>query len=163
VHRAEGHLHPVASRPQERRRPCGAEELGPGPRAGRLLPLRHSGELAKLNEIWELDAVFANYFLPQQKLVFKQRNGAKVTKRHDTAATPHQPAVAHDAVRKRPIITMDATFKRLKPAALSRQILALTGELEVLAQAKKAPRTRPPVNHAWNDQVWRRNSNEATS
>ena len=121
------------------------------------------GELAKLNEIWELDAVFANYFLPQQKLVFKQRNGAKVTKRHDTAATPHQRAVAHDAVRKRPVITMDATFKRLKPAALSRQILALTGELEVLAQAKKAPRSRPPVNHAWNDTGWRRKSNEATT
>ena len=121
------------------------------------------GELAKLNEIWELDALFANYFLPQQKLIFKQRQGAKVIKRHDTATTPHQRAVAHEAVRKRPIITMNATFKRLKPAALSRRILALTGQLEVLAQAKKAPRARPPVNNAWNDQGWRRNSNEATS
>jgi hypothetical protein len=120
-------------------------------------------ELAKLNQIWELDADFANYFLPQQKLVFKQRNGAKVTKRHDTATTPHQRAIAHESMRKRPIITMNAAFKRLKPAALSRQILALTGELEVLAQAKKAPRSKPPVNHAWNDQGWRRNSNEATT
>jgi transposase InsO family protein len=121
------------------------------------------GELDKLNEIWALDAVFANYFLPQQKLIFKQRNGAKVTKRHDTAATPHQRAVAHPGVRARPKITMNATFNRLKPAALSRQILALTGELETLAQAKKAPRSKPPVNHAWNDSDWRRKSNEATS
>jgi len=120
-------------------------------------------ELTKLNEIWALDAVFANYLLPQQKLIFKQRNGAKVTKRHDTATTPHQRAVAHQGIRKRPIITMNATFKRIKPAALSRQILALTGELEVLAQAKKAPRSRAPVNHAWNDQGWRRKSNEATT
>jgi hypothetical protein len=58
---------------------------------------------------------------------------------------------------------MNATFKRIKPAALSRQILALTGELEVLAQAKKAPRSKPPVNHAWNDRGWRRKSNEATT
>lgn len=101
-------------------------------------------ELAKLNEIWDLDAVFANYFLPQQKLVFKQRTGAKVTKRHDTAATPHQRAIAHDDIRRQSIITMNAAFKRLKPAALSRQILALTGELETLAQAKKAPRSKPP-------------------
>lgn len=122
-----------------------------------------AAELAKLNEIWELDAVFTNYLLPQQKLVFKQRNGAKVTKRHDTATTPHQRAIAHESMRKRPIITMNATFKRIKPAALSRQILALTGELEVLAQAKKAPRTKPPVNHAWNDADWRRKPNEATS
>jgi hypothetical protein len=110
-----------------------------------------------------LDAVFTNYFLPQQKLVFKQRNGAKVTKRHDTATTPHQRAIAHNDVRKRPVITMNATFKRLKPAALSRQILALTGQLEVLAQAKKAPRSKPPVNTSWNQAGWRRKSNEATS
>jgi hypothetical protein len=79
--------------------------------------------------------LFANYFLPQQKLLFKQRNGAKVTKRHDTAAMPHQRAAVHEAVRKRTIITVNATFMRLKPATLSRQILALTGQLEVLAQA----------------------------
>jgi len=84
--------------------------------------------------------VFATYFLPQQKLIFKQRNGAKVIKKYDTATTPHQRAVAHPDVRKRPIITMNAVFKRLKPAALSRQILALTGQLEALAQAKTAPR-----------------------
>ena len=122
-----------------------------------------AAELGKLNEIWELDALFTNYFLPQQKLVFKQRNGAKVTKRHDTATTPHQRAIAHDGMRKRPAITMNAAFKRIKPAALSRQILALTGQLEVLAQAKKAPRSKPPVNTAWNETGWRRNSNEATT
>jgi transposase InsO family protein len=122
-----------------------------------------AAELATLNEIWELDAVFANYFLPQQKLIFKQRSGAKVIKKYDTATTPHQRAVAHPDVRKRPIITMNAVFKRLKPATLSRQILALTGQLEALAQAKTAPRAKPPVNHAWNDRGWRRNPNEATS
>jgi len=60
-----------------------------------------AAELDKLNEIWALDAAFTNYFLPQQKLVFKQRNGAKVTKRHDQAKTPHQRAVAHKDLGKR--------------------------------------------------------------
>jgi len=120
-------------------------------------------ELAKLNEIWELDRIFTNYYLPQQKLLFKQRNGAKITKRHDAATTPHQRAITHVDMRKRPIITMNAEFKRIKPAALSRHILALTGELEVLAQAKKAPRARAAVNHAWNDHDWRKKANEATS
>jgi hypothetical protein len=50
--------------------------------------------------------------------------------------TPHQRAIADPAVRARPKITMNAQFKPIKPAALSRQILALTGQLEVLAQAK---------------------------
>ncbi len=120
-------------------------------------------ELAKLNEIWELDRVFTNYYLPQQKLIFKQRNGAKVTKRHDVATTPHHRAIVHVGIRRRPVITMNAEFKRLKPAALSRHILALTGDLEVLAQAKKAPRARAAVNHAWNDSGWRRKPYEATS
>jgi hypothetical protein len=57
---------------------------------------------------------------------------------------------------------MNAAFRRIKPAALSRQILALTGQLEVLAQAKKAPRSKPPVNAAWNARDHRRFSNEAT-
>jgi len=69
-------------------------------------------ERAKLNEIWVLDAEFTNYFLPQQKLVFKQRTGAKVTKRHDIATTPHQRAVAHQDMTRRRVISMNAAFKR---------------------------------------------------
>ena len=114
------------------------------------------------NEIRALDSLFTNYFLPQQKLVFKQRNCAKVTKRHDEAKTPHQRAVAHKDVRKRPVIAMNAAFRRIRPATLSRQILALTGQLEVLAQAKKAPRSKPPVYAPWNARSHRRFSNEAT-
>ncbi|MEV7573341.1 transposase family protein [Pseudarthrobacter sp. NPDC089323] len=108
-----------------------------------------AGELEKLNEIWELDRVFTNYLLPQQKLVSKQRYGAKVTKKHDAPATPHQRAVRHPRMRKSPVIRMNATFKRIKPGALSRQILALTAELETLASAKK-PAPIKPVNRAWN-------------
>jgi len=71
--------------------------------------------------------------------------------------TPRQPrtsgpsAIGQVGMRKRPVIAMNAEFKWIKPAALSRHILALTGDLEVLAQAKKAPGTRASVNHAWND------------
>ena len=39
-------------------------------------------------------------------------------------------------------------FKRIKPAALSRQILALTGQLEILALAKKPAPVKPAVNSA---------------
>jgi len=109
-----------------------------------------ASELAKLNEIWELDRVFTNYLLPQQKLVFKQRNGAKVTKKYDTATTPHQRAVIDETVQKRPIIQMNAEFKRIKPAALSRQILALVGELETMSLAKRAAAPKPAVNQASN-------------
>lgn len=121
-----------------------------------------AAELAKLNEIWALDAVFANYLLPQQKLVQKQRIGSRVVKKHDEARTPHQRAITHPAIRKRAIITMNAAFKRIKPAALSRQIMALTAELGILAQAKPAPRLQA-INHAWNTGLNRRNPRQATN
>ncbi|GAB3134640.1 DDE-type integrase/transposase/recombinase [Marisediminicola antarctica] len=107
-------------------------------------------ELTLLNEIWELDRVFTNYLLPQQKLVFKQRNGAKVTKRYDVATTPHQRAIAREDMRKMPIIRMNAEFKRVHPAAQSRKILALTGQLETLALAKKPAAVKPPVNQTFS-------------
>jgi len=108
-------------------------------------------ELAKLNEIWELDRLFTNYLLPQQKLATKQRYGAKVIKHYDAPATPHQRAIKHPQVRKRPIITMNAAFKRIRPAHLQRDILHLTGELEKLSLNKKAPPPKPPVNTRWNN------------
>ena len=93
--------------------------------------------------------MFTNYFLPQQKLVFKQRHGAKVTKKYDTATTPHHRALGHETMRKRPIIQMNAQFKRIKPGALSRQILALTGELETMALAKRAAERKPVANYSF--------------
>jgi hypothetical protein len=58
---------------------------------------------------------------------------------------------------------MNAAFKRIKPAALSRQILALTGQLEILPQAEQAAGPKPLVNRAWNDSDWRRSPREATN
>ena len=116
----------------------------------RYLRYDTASELDLLNEIWELDRIFTNYLLPQQKLIFTQRHGAKVTKRHDRATTPHHRAIADPNVRKMPVIRMNATFKTIKPAALSRSILALTGRLETLALAKTPAPVKPAVNRAWN-------------
>jgi hypothetical protein len=55
-------------------------------------------ELKILNEIWALDQRFTNLLCAQQKLISRERVGAKVIKRHDTAQTPHQRAVASSAV-----------------------------------------------------------------
>jgi hypothetical protein len=99
---------------------------------------------------------------PQQKLISKERRGAKVIKKHDAALTPHQRTVSHPGIRKGPVIAMNAQFKRLKPAALSRHILTLTGELEVLARAKAAPRNRR-INTSFNPGPKRTFSAEATT
>jgi hypothetical protein len=72
-----------------------------------------------------------------------------VTKRYDTATTPHQRAIGREDMRKMPIIRMNAEFKAVHPAAQSRQILALTGQLEILALAKKPAAMKPVVNRTF--------------
>lgn len=45
-------------------------------------------ELDLLNQLWPLTSLQVNLFLPQQKLISKERTGATVHKKHDTATTP---------------------------------------------------------------------------
>jgi hypothetical protein len=69
-------------------RACGAEELGPGPGAGRILPVRHCSRAGQAQRDLGAGRPVHQLLPAQQKLVFKQRNGAKVTKRYDTVQTP---------------------------------------------------------------------------
>ena len=112
-------------------------------------------ELVLLNKIWTLQSLLTNYFYPQQKLIFKVRDGAKITKKHDTAATPHRRAQAHPNLPTTAKATLTATYLDINPAALQRQIQALMNELLTLAITKagpqrKAPPTRAPANQATN-------------
>lgn len=90
-----------------------------------------------LNRIWLLQSSMTNFFNPSQKLVSKVRDGAKVTKKYDTAATPFQRADRHPAISK--------TYKDLNPAAIQRQNQALTSELLTLTIAKSAARQKPSI------------------
>ena len=155
MHRPQDHLHPVPARELQRRRPRRAEELGPGPRAGRLLPLRHQSRTGPAEHHLGLDAVFTNYLLPQQKLVSKVRTGAKVSKKYDAATTPHRRAERHAAVSDEDKAILAATYTGLNPAAVQRQIQALTAELLTITTSKagptkKAPATRAPSDEATN-------------
>ncbi|MDR6688315.1 transposase InsO family protein [Arthrobacter sp. 1088] len=119
-------------------------------------------ELELLNQIWELDRIFTNYLLPQQKLVSKVRVGAKVSKRHDAPATAHRRTAAAPDVSPMALIRMDTEYQKVRPAALSRQILSLTRRLETLSTAKQPAPVKPPVNEDWNRRPNRRFSNDAT-
>ncbi len=108
------------------------------------------GELKVLNDIWELDQVYTNYLLAQQKLTFKQRKGAKVTKRHDRAQSPYQRTLAWDALADQDRVKLEMTMAEIKPAELFRQIATLTTRLENMALSKAPAPARPPVNRAFN-------------
>ncbi|MDT7719527.1 MAG: hypothetical protein QOE94_538 [Mycobacterium sp.] len=112
-------------------------------------------ELLLLNKIWTLQSLLTNYFYPQQKLVYKVRDGAKITKKHDTATTPHRRAQARPNLPTTAKANLTRTYLDSNPAALQRQIQALMNELLTLAITKagpqrKAPPTRAPANQATN-------------
>ncbi len=119
-------------------------------------------ELGVLNEIWELDRIYTNYLLAQQKLVSKVRHGAKVTKRHDRAATPFTRAIARRELTAASRTTMEATMAAVRPGDLYRAIQELTTRLERMALSKAPARLRAPVNRAFNPTLHPEVLDEAT-
>jgi hypothetical protein len=86
-----------------------------------------------------------NSFLPQQKLLSKVRDGAKVTRTYDLATTPHRRAERHAAVSAEDKTIMNDVLVELNPAAIQRQIHALTAELLTLTTNKAAAAGKPPA------------------
>ena len=102
-------------------------------------------ELLLLNEIWQLQSRLTNYFYPQQKLISKVREGAKVTKKYDTATTPFHRAIDHPTMTEERIVAMTRTHALINPAATQRQIQALTAQLLNLTTSKAEPGARARI------------------
>ena len=102
-------------------------------------------ELLLLNKIWVLQSQMTNYFLAQQKLISKVRDGAKVTKKYDVPTTPHRRAERHKEVSTQDKTIMKDTLTGLNPAAIQRQIQALTAELLTLTTSKASAGGRPKI------------------
>ena len=113
-------------------------------------------ELLLLNEIWQLQSKLTNYFYPQQKLISKVRDGAKVSKKYDTAATPFHRAINHPTMTEGRILGLARAQGRINPAATQRRIHALTNQLLTLTSSKAGPTTNARA-------AMRAPSNEATS
>jgi hypothetical protein len=115
-----------------------------------------ASELLLLNEIWQFQSKLTNYFYPQQKLVSKVRDGAKVSKKYDTAATPFHRVIDHPMMPADHIALLAMAHGRINPAATQRRIHALTSQLftlatsKVTAQANTRMATRAPSNEATN-------------
>ncbi len=102
-------------------------------------------ELLLLNQIWVLQSQVTNFFLPQQKLIAKVRDGAKITKTYDRATTPQARADRHPGVTDEDKTIMTEVFDGLNPAAIQRQIQALTAELLTLTTSKATARRTPAL------------------
>ena len=109
------------------------------------LPYDTVAELDLLNKIWAVQSLIGNHFYPQQKLVSKVRDGATVSKRYDTAATPYTRVMRHPGVEGLPKRRLTRQHSTFNPAAVQRQIQALADELLALATAKGQPAAKPSV------------------
>ena len=116
-------------------------------------------ELLLLNQIYELLRLQINFFAPHQKLVCKQRIGAKVSKKHDTARTAYQRVLDDPTVPKKTKTALTRQYRTLNPAQLRRDILDLNNTLLDLVKAKHQP-TRLPVTQP---RPTRAKSREATN
>jgi len=103
-----------------------------------------AAELELLNRIWTRQSDLTNFFYPQQKLIAKERVGAKVIKRYDTATTPHRRAIVAVTVTKTTKTALTRRYTKINPAA-QREIQALTDQPLTLTLAKKAPRSQPTI------------------
>ena len=128
-------------------------------------------ELALLKRSGRFSRLLTNYFQPQQKLISKVRDGAKVIKKYDIATTPHRRAHAHSAVSDATRAARADTYADINRAAVQRQIQALTIELLTLTSNKAGPApkaaagtgpTRAP-SHESTNQTTRASVSESTN
>jgi transposase InsO family protein len=105
-------------------------------------------ELALLNRIWKLDRSYTNLLLTQQKLLERQRVGAKVIKRHDRAKTPYDRAIEAGGLSAAQRGALTRARNALHPGQLQREIARLCTQLERLALSKTAASPRA-VNRAF--------------
>lgn len=71
---------------------------------------------------------------PVRKPTGKERHGAKVTKRYDTAATPYRRLLASGVLDAQQEAALDERYRRLNPAQLKRDIDAALDLLWTLAE-----------------------------
>ena len=102
-------------------------------------------EVRLLNRIWALQSHLTNYLPAQQKLICKTRDGAKVTTKDDHPVTPKQRAERPPTVSAEDKTIVEDVPAELNPAAIQRQIQALTAGLLTLTTSTAAATARPAV------------------
>jgi len=86
-----------------------------------------------LNDLYVRLGVWVNLFCPQQKLVSKQRDGAKVTRRYDAAKTPLQRLQTSGRLRTSAGTELEQQYLEVNPAALQRELGELQSKVQQLA------------------------------
>ena len=97
--------------------------------------------LETLDRVYSITRQYINFFQPVMRLVRKTRHGARVHKLYDAAQTPYQRLLAAGVLTETKQQELAASYHRLNPALLLRQ---LNENLDSLWRQARYPATQPP-------------------
>jgi hypothetical protein len=102
--------------------------------------LRHDTEEEKklLEKIYSLSRLYYNFFLPNMKLIRKERIGSRVTKKHDLPKTPYQRLLESPAISLEQKNRLRQTYQELNVVKLKREIDKLRERLWRLQKTKRS-------------------------
>jgi len=92
---------------------------------------------------------YVNFFQPQMRLLSKRREGARVAKRYDNAATPYRRLLASGVLDAEAERLLTKHYEALNPAELKREIARCQDELVLLARRPKTPPIGAGADHGW--------------
>lgn len=96
-------------------------------------------QLRLLNALYGRLRLYTNYFQPVMKLVSRERNGAKVKKKHDEARTPYRRLMEMPDINPKTKKRLEAEYATLNPAQLKREITELQKKLlKTVARQRRA-------------------------
>ena len=101
--------------------------------------------LGALAGVYEPLRLYANFFQPLRKVVSRERVGAKVRKRYDTARTPYQRLVASGVLSEEEQERLRRLYLSLNPVALRAEIEAALERLWGLAERGPAAKIAEAV------------------
>ncbi len=110
-------------------------------------------QLECLKELYRPLCLLTNYFLPSAKLMSKTRDGAHVTKHHDTPQTPYQRLLNDKQVAPKVKRELKRVRRTLNPAELRRQITSCQERLTLLTEKPSQTKQRKKQNHL--DSIYR--------
>ncbi|NJL71514.1 MAG: transposase family protein [Candidatus Competibacteraceae bacterium] len=109
---------------------------------------RFEGDSARscLAELYRVARLYINFFQPSMKLISKTRDGAKVSKRYDTARTPVARLLDSSSIQEKMKKRLRREFTKMDPMALLADMAKLQTKLWTFAVGKNGdmqPRTAP--------------------
>ncbi len=108
-----------------------------------------AAELGVLAELYGHLNDYVNFFQAQMRLVSKTRNGGRVTKRYDRAATPYRRLLGSGVLQSEAEALLIKQYEFLNPAELKRQIARCQDELVQLARRPKQAPKGAAATHGW--------------